>query len=72
MLWAFTVPFFRQRTDELAEFEEAMGNLDMPVEAYLSQLNVIQKFDSTSALESLNMQQTGLGGLPGRKVLVLA
>lgn len=50
-LWAFTVPFFRQRTSELLEFETAMKDLDMPVEAYLSQLDVIQKFDSTSALE---------------------
>ena len=71
-LWAFTVPFFRQRTSDLEEVETAMKNLDMPVEAYLNQLNVIQKFDSMSALESLKMQGVGLGGLDGRKVLVLA
>ena len=71
-LWAFTVPFFRQRSDELQEFEAAMKELDMPTEAYLSQLHVIQEFDSTSQLDSLKMQGKGLGGLEGRKVLVLA
>ena len=71
-LWAFTVPFFRQRGSELREVDKAMSELDMSVDAYLSQLNVIQKFDSTSALESLIMQGMGLGGLQGRQVMVLA
>ena len=71
-LWAFTVPFFRQRTEELVEVEEAMKGLDMPLEAYLSQLNVIQRFDATSALDSLKVEEKGLGGLVGRRVLVLA
>lgn len=60
-LWAFTIPFFRQRTAELGEVEEAMKGLDMPLEAYLSQLNVIRKFDTTGALESLKAQGLGLG-----------
>lgn len=72
MLWAFTVPFFRQRTSELHEFEAAMKDLDMPLEAYLSQLNVIQQFDTTSALDSLKMQEKVLGNLKARQVLVLA
>lgn len=72
MLWAFTVPFFRQRTDELGEFENAMKTLDMSTEAYLSQLNVIQTFDSTSALESLKSQGRKLGNMQGRQVMVLA
>ncbi|KAK3713484.1 hypothetical protein LTR37_008442 [Vermiconidia calcicola] len=71
-LWAFTVPFFRQRGSKLREVDKAMSELDMSVDAYLSQLNVIQKFDSTSALESLIMQGMGLGGLQGRQVMVLA
>lgn len=71
-LWAFTVPFFRQRTGELEEVEAAMKGLDMSLEAYLSQLNVIQEFDTTSALESLKMESKGLGGLDGRQILVLA
>jgi 3-oxoadipate enol-lactonase len=41
-LWAFTGPFFTERAAEAAEFAEAMESLDMSVEAYLSQLNVIQ------------------------------
>lgn len=71
-LWAFTVPFFRTRTDELREVEEAMEKLDMPLEAYLAQLNVIQKFDTTSALDSLRAAEQGLGDLEPARVLVLA
>ena len=71
-LWAFTVPFFRQRTSELQQVETSMKELDMPLEAYLSQLNVIQQFDTTSTLDYLKAQGKVLGGLSGRKVLVLA
>ncbi|KAK4545664.1 hypothetical protein LTR36_002617 [Oleoguttula mirabilis] len=71
-LWAFTVPFFRTRTDELQEVEEAMAKLDMPLDAYLAQLNVIQKFDTTSALDSLRAAEQTLGRLPPNRVLVLA
>jgi 3-oxoadipate enol-lactonase len=49
-----------------------MRGLDMSTDAYLSQLNVIQKFDSTSALDSARLSGKGLGGLEGRQVLVLA
>ena len=71
-LMLLKVPFFRKRTDELEEVEKAMSELDMSTEAYLSQLNVIQKFDTTAALESLSIQERGLGGLTGDKILVLA
>lgn len=71
-LWAFTVPFFRDRPSELAEVEAAMRDLDMPVDAYLSQLNVIQKFDTTKQLEELKQQGNVLGNLSKGKVLVLA
>jgi 3-oxoadipate enol-lactonase len=72
MLWAFTVPFFRQGESALQEFEAAMKYLDMSLEAYLSQLNVIQHFDTTSALDGLKTQEKILGGLRSRQVLVLA
>ena len=71
-LWAFTVPFFRLWTNELEEVADAMEALDMSTDAYLSQLNVIQKFDTTSALDFLKTEGHGLGGLDGKKVLVLA
>lgn len=71
-LWAFTVPFFRQRTAELKEVESAMKELDMPLEAYLSQLNVIQQFDTTGTLDYIKAQGKVLGGLAPRQVLVLA
>ena len=72
MLWAFTVPFFRQRGSELEEFETAMKDLNMPLEAYLNQLNVIQHFDTTGTLDGLKAQGKVLGGLRSRQVLVLA
>lgn len=72
-LWAFTVPFFRSRGDELKEVEEGMRGLDMDVPEYLAQLNVIQKFDSTSALEGLKGERRVLGNLDeAQKVMVLA
>ena len=46
-LWAFTVPFFEEREDELKEFEAGMAEMTMSVEAYLAQLNVIQTHDAT-------------------------
>ena len=72
-LWAFTVPFFRSRGDELKEVEEGMRGLDMDVPEYLAQLNVIQKFDSTSSLEVLKGERRVLGNLDeAQKVMVLA
>ncbi|KAK0256463.1 hypothetical protein LTS09_008578 [Friedmanniomyces endolithicus] len=72
-LWAFTVPFFRTREDELREVEEAMKALDMQVPEYLAQLNVIQKFDTASELEGLRADERVLGGLEeASRVMVLA
>src|SRR6266851_3049467 len=53
LLWAFTVPFFLGRPDELAEFETAMKYLDQPVPAYLAQLAVIQQHDTTERLAGI-------------------
>jgi 3-oxoadipate enol-lactonase len=52
-LWAFTVPFFEEREDELKEFEAEMASLPMSVEAYLAQLNVIQTHDTTDRLDRI-------------------
>ncbi len=49
-LWAFTVPFFEEREDELKEFESEMAGLPMSVDAYLAQLNVIQTHDTVDRL----------------------
>jgi 3-oxoadipate enol-lactonase len=52
-LWAFTLDFFRDRGDELAEFETAMRYMDQPVPAYLAQLAVIQDFDESARIGEL-------------------
>jgi len=72
LLWAFTVPFFLTRKKELKEFEEGMKNLDMGTPEYLSQLNVIQTFDSRASLKDLQESGESLGGFDGGKVMVLA
>jgi 3-oxoadipate enol-lactonase len=61
-LWAFTLDFFREREDELREFETAMRYMDQPVHAYLAQLAVIQEHHTTGEV----------GSLSGYPVLVLA
>ena len=61
-LWAFTVPFFEQRPDDAAEFEEAMAGLPMTVDAYLSQLNVIQEHDTTDRLAQISVPTLVLAG----------
>jgi 3-oxoadipate enol-lactonase len=71
-LWAFTVAFFRERTGELEAVEEAMKSLDMSLESYLAQLNVIQKFDSVGALKGLKENGKCLGGIREGNVMVLA
>ena len=72
MLWAFTVSFFREKTGELEEVEEAMKTLDMSLESYLAQLNVIQKFYSVGVLRELRDGGRCLGGVGAGKVMVLA
>jgi 3-oxoadipate enol-lactonase len=61
-LWAFTVPFFQEREDELREFEAAMADITMPVDAYLAQLHVIQHHDTTDRLGQLDVPTLVLAG----------
>lgn len=61
-LWAFTVPFFSERPDDAAEFDAAMASLTMPVDAYLSQLNVIQTHDTTDRLSQITTPTLVLAG----------
>jgi 3-oxoadipate enol-lactonase len=61
-LWAFTVPFFEQRGEDLAEFETAMRYMDQPVHAYLAQLAVIQGHDTTSRLGDISVPSLILAG----------
>lgn len=61
-LWAFTVPFFEEREEELREFEAAMAEMDMPVEAYLAQLHSIQHHDTTDRIGSLTVPTNVLAG----------
>ncbi|GAA2007449.1 alpha/beta fold hydrolase [Nakamurella flavida] len=61
-LWAFTVPFFEERTDEAAEFEAGMAQLTMPVEAYLAQLHAIQVHDTTARLAEITVPTLVLAG----------
>ena len=61
-LWAFTLPFFEQRTAELEEFETAMRYMNQPVHAYLAQLAVIQDHDTTSRLGEITTPSLVLAG----------
>jgi 3-oxoadipate enol-lactonase len=61
-LWAFTQEFFETRQDELAEFEEAMATLQMPIDAYLAQLSSIQTHDTTARLGELSLPTTVIAG----------
>ncbi|MEP6759265.1 MAG: alpha/beta fold hydrolase [Actinomycetota bacterium] len=61
-LWAFTVPFFEEREDELKEFEAGMAELPMSTEAYLAQLHVIQTHDTTDRLGSIGVPTLVLAG----------
>jgi 3-oxoadipate enol-lactonase len=61
-LWAFTVPFFEGREDEVKEFEAGMAELAMSTEAYLAQLNVIQTHDTTDRLGSIAVPTLVLAG----------
>jgi 3-oxoadipate enol-lactonase len=61
-LWAFTVPFFEEREDELREFEAAMADIDQPVDAYLAQLHSIQHHDATARLGAISVPTHVLAG----------
>ena len=53
--WAFTQSFFEAaHQHELAQIDAAMEALEMTTEEYLSQLNVIQVFDSTKDTHRLS------------------
>jgi 3-oxoadipate enol-lactonase len=61
-LWAFTQDFFLNQEPTLKEFESAMAGLDMPVEAYLAQLNAIQVHDTRSRLKTIKVPTMVLAG----------
>lgn len=61
-LWAFTGPFFEERPAEAAEFADAMAQLDMSVDAYLSQLNVIQTHDALGRVSQITVPTLVLAG----------
>ena len=61
-LWAFTLPFFEQREDELREFEAAMAEGTQPLEAYLAQLSSISTHDTTSRLDRITAPTLVIAG----------
>lgn len=61
-LWAFTVPFFEERPEDVAEFEAAMAELAQPLDAYLAQLSVIQTHDTTERLAQITAPTLVLAG----------
>ena len=61
-LWAFTVPFFEEREEELKEFEAAMGDLPQPLEAYLAQLSSIRTHDTTDRLGRIDVPTLVVAG----------
>ena len=61
-LWAFTGPFFQDRPGDAAEFAAAMAALPMSLEAYLSQLAVIQAHDATDRLPQITVPTLVLAG----------
>ena len=61
-LWAFTQEFFETRPDDLAEFEEAMATLTMPIDAYLAQLSSIQTHDAADRLGQISAPTTVIAG----------
>jgi 3-oxoadipate enol-lactonase len=61
-LWAFTLPFFEEREDELAEFEQEMAQMPQSVDAYLSQLHSIQVHDTTDRLGEIDVPTLVLAG----------
>lgn len=85
LLWCFTVPYFLLHEDKVCDIERAMAaavaaaagpdaqeDSDLPTTSqYLSQLNVIQDFDSRAALRRLGEQGEVLGGLSGNRIVVV-
>jgi 3-oxoadipate enol-lactonase len=61
-LWAFTVPFFEEREEELREFEAEMAQLPMSTDAYLAQLNAIESHNTTDRLRQITKPTLVLSG----------
>jgi 3-oxoadipate enol-lactonase len=61
-LWAFTVPFFSEQTEMLAEFEADMAAMDQPVGAYLAQLSSIRTHDTTARIGEISVPTLVLAG----------
>lgn len=61
-LWAFTQEFFRDRAEELAEFETGMAFMNMPTPAYLAQLSIITEHDTRDRLGHLEVPTLVLAG----------
>jgi 3-oxoadipate enol-lactonase len=61
-LWAFTVPFFNEREDELREFEGEMAQMPMAVDTYLAQLSSIQTHDTRDRVGSIAAPTMVLAG----------
>jgi len=61
-LWAFTLPFFEQREDELREFEAGMAAGTQPLEAYLAQLSSIRTHDTTDRLDRITSPTLVIAG----------
>jgi 3-oxoadipate enol-lactonase len=61
-LWAFTVPFFAEREEELKEFETAMVDIPQSLDAYLSQLSSIQTHDTRDRLDRIAVPTLVLAG----------
>jgi 3-oxoadipate enol-lactonase len=61
-LWAFTVPFFEEREDELREFEAEMERMPQSVPAYLAQLHSIREHDTTARLGEIQVPTLVLAG----------
>jgi 3-oxoadipate enol-lactonase len=61
-LWAFTGSFFEERPEEAVEFGDAMASLEMSLDAYLSQLNVIQQHDALPRASQISAPTLVLAG----------
>jgi 3-oxoadipate enol-lactonase len=61
-LWAFTVPFFNEREDELREFEGEMAQMPMAVDTYLAQLSSIQTHDTRDRVGGITPPTMVLAG----------
>ena len=61
-LWAFTVPFFSEQAEMLAEFESEMAAIDQPLQAYLAQLSSIRTHDTRDRLAGIRVPTLVLAG----------